>query len=143
MIWFSNPRLVAEFTDWPLGGNKRGACRFHVEEGKNGTFRVGRTTTGKTKYHTYGGRAAIVDGSDGRTYILQERMGGRFIVVSRHDFKDAAEAVLGFPAAVWPDNDRFIGLKKLIDVANSPADPDPPPSAGLPQSATLSNSFIG
>lgn len=66
---FTNPRLEAEFTDWPLGGSRRGVCRFTVETNKRGS-RILRTTTGKPKASTYSDAVAIVDGDDGRTYLL-------------------------------------------------------------------------
>lgn len=69
MIQFSNPRLHAEFPDWPLGGSKRGLCVFTVETNKKGS-RILRTTTGKPKASTYSTKVAIVDGSDGKTYLL-------------------------------------------------------------------------
>jgi hypothetical protein len=42
-------------------------------------------TTGKPKTTTYMGKAAIVDGSDERTYILQKSMYG-MVYVFRSDF---------------------------------------------------------
>lgn len=68
MITFSNPRIEATFTDWPLGGSKRGACKFWVEWDKKRGYRFGRQTSGKPKFMTYGGQACIVEGSDGLLY---------------------------------------------------------------------------
>lgn len=116
MITFTNPRLRAEFSDWPSGA-KRVNCVFAVEQGKRG-YRVTRTTTGKPKTNTYGGRAAIVDGSDGRTYILQESGLYDFIKVSASDFMDARKDVLGFEAAVFGKDAMFPVLKALILEAN-------------------------
>lgn len=87
---FSNPRLVAEFQDWPLGGNKRGYCKFWVEFDKKRGYRVGRQTTGKPKFTTYGGQACLVDGSDGRTYVLIVASLYDFITIKRSDFLDYA-----------------------------------------------------
>lgn len=94
MVKFSNPRLVAEFTDWPIGGNNRGLCRFAVEDnGKKGK-RVSRTTADKNgrlckpKYTTYSDHQAIVDGDDGKTYILSLGVYG-FVSIHRHDFMSA------------------------------------------------------
>lgn len=67
---FSNPRMTAEFTDWPLGGDRRGTCVFVVESHPKKGQRIARTTTGKPKYTTYAQQARIVDGDDGRTYLL-------------------------------------------------------------------------
>jgi hypothetical protein len=95
MLPFSNPRLVAEFNDWPIGGNHRGQCKFVVELGNKRGIRISRTTTDKNgawckpKFTTYGGPAVIVDGSDGKTYILQAVPIYNGIHVIRHDFMDA------------------------------------------------------
>jgi len=70
MITFSNPRLTATFDNWPLGGARRGRCVFGIEFNPNKGYRFTRVTTGKPKVTTYGGAGAIVDGSDGRTYLI-------------------------------------------------------------------------
>lgn len=118
MITFSNPRLSATFNDWP-SGSKRVTCVFNIEHHPKRGYRVTRTTTGKPKTNTYGGRAAIVDGSDGRTYILQCAGMYDFIMVSASDFKNARKDVLGFEAPVWPRNEVFATLETLIDIANA------------------------
>src|SRR5258708_1693573 len=100
MITFANPRLHAEFTDWPLGGSKRGSCKFWIEHGRRG-WRAGRQTTGKPKYHTYSGQAAIVDGSNGRTYLLQVAAGYGFISVYASDFMCASEQQIDGPHSVF------------------------------------------
>lgn len=88
---FSNPRLVAEFPDWPIGGNNRGMCKFFVENGGKKGVRVVRQTQDKhgnwckPKANVYGLAAAIVDGNDGKTYILQTSVYG--LTVYTHDFK--------------------------------------------------------
>ncbi len=89
-VTFSNPRLVAEFTDWPSGG-KRVPCRFAVEEHPSRGWRISRTTTGKPKYTRYTGPACIVDGDDGRTYLLSiaPPIYGGFVSVHASDFMDA------------------------------------------------------
>ena len=88
---YSNPRLHAEFDNWPCGG-KVVKCQFAVEYNGNKGSRVARTTTDKSglwckpKYTTYAKRSVIVDGEDGRTYILQQSMYG--VTVLRSDFMD-------------------------------------------------------
>lgn len=90
-IKFNNPRLNAEFSDWPIGGQSRGQCKFTVETHIKRGQRVSRTTTDKfgrwhkPKYSVYGIQTIIVDGSDGRTYILQRTIYNS-ITVMRHDF---------------------------------------------------------
>lgn len=68
---YSNPRKQATFTDWPLGGNRRGQCVFSVESNKKGE-RISRVTTGAPKYSVYAEKSVIVDGDDGRTYLMQK-----------------------------------------------------------------------
>jgi hypothetical protein len=113
MVTFSNPRHEAIIPNWPLGGNKRGSCTFRVEHHPTRGYRVGRTTTGKTKYHTYSSRVVIVDGSDGRTYILAGTIYG-FIKVSRGDFMDATQEI-GGPASVFEGDPRYNDLKALLN----------------------------
>ena len=119
MVTFSNPRLRAEFPDWPMGGSKRATCVFQVECHPKRGYRFTRQTTGKAKTHTYGGRAAIVDGSDGRTYLIQFAGAFDFISVSRSDFMCAEEAVLGYHHAVFPRDEKYAELSALIAEANN------------------------
>lgn len=109
-LTYTNPRTGAEFNDWPLGGSRRGYCKFHVEKHNKRGWRVGRTTTGKTKYHTYGGPACIVDGSDGRTYVLQHSGVYDAISIARSDFMNSEEGT------VFKDSnpERFAELLEII-----------------------------
>lgn len=95
-VSFSNPRLYAKFEAWPLGFKKVGNCTFEIEHNPNKGWRVIKTTTGKPKLSTYGGRCCIVDGSDGKTYILQRSQYADAISVHSHDFKTPSPAELGF-----------------------------------------------
>jgi hypothetical protein len=94
MVKFSNARLTAEYDDWPIGGSNRGQCKFAVEDGGRRGTRVSRTTTDKhgrwckPKYTTYASHHAIVDGDDGKTYILSLTDYG-FVSIKRHDFMSA------------------------------------------------------
>lgn len=91
MTTFSNPRTIAEFNDWPSGRN-RVKCKFEVEHNEKKGYRVIRTTTDKNgvwckpKADTYNGKAVIVDGEDGKTYILQHVPLYGFVMVNRSDF---------------------------------------------------------
>jgi hypothetical protein len=97
-LTFTNARLEASFDDWPSGAN-RVQCRFYVEHNEKRGYRVCRMTTDKAgnwckpKERTYGGPCAIVDGSDGKTYILQIAKLYGFVSIIRHDFMDACDAV--------------------------------------------------
>jgi len=119
---FSNPRTTATFATWPLGGNKRGMCKFWCETSKRGT-RVLRQTTGKAKAHTYGGLAAIVDGDDGKTYILQHNTYSDSISVSQSDFMNANVLTNGRgdkTNSVWKEDEAYNILAALISKANEP-----------------------
>lgn len=123
MVKFSNPRLRAEIQDYPLGGSKRGLCVFNVEYKPSKGWRFTRTTTGKPKANTYGGKAAIVDGDNGRTYCIQFAGAFDFIKVYRHDFMCASPEDTGTPhnaGSVFPDQaERYAELKALIEQANT------------------------
>ena len=84
MLTFSNPRLRAEFPEWSLGGSKRGLCVFQVETTGKGS-RVTKTTTGKPKKFTYARKCCIVDGSDGKTYILELSHYNEAVSIHSHD----------------------------------------------------------
>jgi hypothetical protein len=93
---------------------------FNVEFKPNKGYRFTRVTTGKPKTATYGGKAAIVDGSDGRTYLIQWAGLYDFINVWRSDFMCAGEAVTGKPSGgVFPGDPLYEPLKELIAQANS------------------------
>jgi len=115
MITFSNPRLVAEFSDWPLVGNKRGQCKFWMEWKKGKGHRFVRQTSGKPKTTTYGGNGVIVDGSDGRTYLVQYAGQFDFIKVWDSSFMMPPPEV--HPDAVFPDTqpELYKSLQGLIE----------------------------
>jgi hypothetical protein len=121
MLTLNNPRLTATIDDYPLGGSKRGKCVFAVESSGRG-WRVSRTTFGKPKYTTYSGYAAICDGNDGRTYIVQQSTPPypESITVSRSDFKNA-DTAMGGKHYFTPDDARYPELLALIARANTPA----------------------
>ena len=88
---FANPRHSASIPNWPAG-TKNGevqyaTCKFQVEFKPSKGFRVIKTVVGKPKVSTFGGRVAIVDGCDGKTYIIQKSQYSEAIYVYRHDFK--------------------------------------------------------
>ena len=119
MITFSNPRIKAELTDYPIGAGRRGLCVFEVKFTLKKGWKFYRTTTGKPKSDiAYGGRGCIVDGDNGRTYLLQRgNYGG--IAVYRSDMKSAETDVLGFDHYITErDADLFKLLGDLIDQAH-------------------------
>ena len=76
-ITYSHPRLVDVIDDWPIGFRKKAKAVFGIET-KGGKQRGTRYTidgtTGRAsalKTLTYARKARIVDGSDGKTYIVE------------------------------------------------------------------------
>lgn len=115
MVQYSNPRLVAEINDWPIGGGNRGICKFEVEDGGKKGKRIVRTTTDKhgrwckPKKDTYAAAVCVVDGDDGKTYIMSTTMYG-FVKISRADFMDHEN--------VWEkDGERFKEMLALVAAA--------------------------
>lgn len=119
MLNFSNPRLVAEFDDWPLGLRQRGYCKFHLEYNPKKGWRFVRQTTGKPKTATFGGKGAIVDGDDGRTYLIQFAGAFDFINVWRSDFKCVHPDLIGNNGGVFPKDALYPVLRELIEQANA------------------------
>ena len=68
MIQLSSPRDRAVIENWP-SGKHRVTALFESQTNKRGT-RIRRTTTGKPKATNYYTAAVLVDGDDGRTYVL-------------------------------------------------------------------------
>lgn len=115
MVKFSNPRRHAEFNDWPSGG-KRVNCVFNVESHPKRGERVSRITTGKPKYTTYHDKCAIVDGDDGKTYILTLVGYMSMVAVYRSDFMMANEAMGGLSSSVFMSSkpELYSELKALV-----------------------------
>ena len=111
IIKFSNPVLVKVEENYPLGGSKRGRCVWSFEFTAKRGYRCARQTTGKAKYTTYGGKGAIVDGEDGRTYILQRTPYG-FDTIHRWDFMSAERS------GCFESDPDFAELNAMIDQAN-------------------------
>lgn len=131
MLTFSNPRLVAEFDNWNCGGFT-GKCRFQIEYRPKLGYRVLRTTTNrnggwnKPKMSRYAGITCIVDGSDGKTYILQHIPNYRGVHVMAHDFMSVN--IHNNSSTVYAEGDitLFASLFKLISQANAPQQVDQP-----------------
>ena len=121
MITFSNPRLHAEFNDWP-SGSRRVKCTFHVEHHSKHGWRVTRQTEHYAlKKTAYGGKPAIVDGSDGRTYLLQIADMYNFITIYSSDLRSANTTAFGGSGSdvvFASDVSLYATLKSLIDAAH-------------------------
>ncbi len=97
---YSNPRMEAVIDGWPIG-SKRTTAHFRIEtvpgKGQRGTRVTIDPKTGKPgamKKLTYAPAARIVDGDDGKTYIIERTYYG-FIAVMRGDMKLMAESIPG------------------------------------------------
>ncbi len=110
---YSNPRTEAIFTDWPFGRSLRCQCTFKVESTPRGE-RVSRTTidprngrVSAPKRTTYGRRMRIVDGDDGRTYILE--------AVHIYDWLQLWQSNLQYQhEMIRPDDPRFAEVQALL-----------------------------
>lgn len=76
MTTYSNPRLHAVIPDWPFG-RQTTTAEFEVSPRNKRGVRIGRRTRNKTdtgwnkvKLTVYAESACIVDGDDGKTYLL-------------------------------------------------------------------------
>lgn len=121
-IPFSNPRRWARFEDWP-NGRFLTTCAFKIEYAGLRGERVVRTTLDKNgrpckpKYTTYATKYAIVDGDDGRTYLLAySTQYGASVTVKSADMQHNAPGPLG--KSYVPDDDPlFAPLFDLIKSA--------------------------
>jgi hypothetical protein len=118
MIKFTNPRLEAVIENWPLGGSKRGTAVFKVEQTISKGMRVSRTTTGKPKPTTYSDQMRIVDGDNGKTYILSlSTKYGMSITVKSSDMQhDASREEIGGDHYVTPTDPNWGELFFLFQV---------------------------
>ncbi len=110
-IEYSNPRKSAVFHDWPYG-RLRTTCTFEIETTQRGERAVRTTINPKTgqatapKALTYSVRQLIVDGDDGKTYILRLTMYGHISVMqSNMQFQQES---------VHPDDARYAALAGLF-----------------------------
>lgn len=110
---YSNPRTVAVFEDWPYG-QLRTRCTFQIEHVPGKGDRAVRTTVNpkngrinKPKLTTFASVARIVDGDDGRTYVLELVRGCSHLHVWQSDLQHDEEVI-------FPDNPRYYDLVNLL-----------------------------
>ncbi len=113
---YTNPRTYAAFPDWPYGRKTRTLCTFTVEI--VGAFagrreRISKVTvnprTGrenKAKKTTFAPQVRIVDGSDGKTYILQKSNYSMVLYIKKSDFFDFE--------SIHPEDERYDSVRKLF-----------------------------
>jgi hypothetical protein len=100
--------MTDSISDWPYGRDLRTTATFTIEthptRGQRGTRttidpKTGRTSKPKTL--TFARQARIVDGDDGKTYILEDT--GNHLQVMQSNMQFQQEAL-------WPDDPRYAGL---------------------------------
>jgi hypothetical protein len=108
--------MEAVIDGWPIG-SQRTTATFAIEtdpkRGQRGTRFIIDPKTGKpsaTKKLTFARQARIVDGDDGRTYIIELTMYGH-ISVMRGDMKYQAED------AIFERDPRYADMRALFNVA--------------------------
>lgn len=117
-LTYSNPRTTVIIDDWPIGSGHRGSAVFKVEEHHKRGERVSRATEkrdrtwGKPKYSTYADKVRIVDGSDGRTYMIHWSADYRQFNVMQGNMKYSQESVH------TSDEERFREFCELMEVEN-------------------------
>jgi hypothetical protein len=105
--------MEAIIKNWPIG-SKRTTATFRIEthptRGQRGTRFTIDPKTGKpsaTKRLPYATQVRIVDGDDGRTYLLEYSADYDVITVMRSDMRVQQEIV-------WPSNERFAAMKAQV-----------------------------
>jgi hypothetical protein len=117
LVKFSNPRLLAEIEDFPIGSGNRGKCIFRIQNGGKWGVRATRTTMNKhglwckPKVDTYCEKAAIVDGDDGKTYVLSLTRYSAHISIRDSAFMSAG--------TVFGSDESYPELLALINEAKS------------------------
>ncbi len=112
---FSNPRTTAVFENWPFGGAQRCRMEFKIEcHPKRGerclrwsTSAHGRVS--KPKKSTYSTMCRIVDGDDGKTYILEYHQHSGMVSIRESNLKFST-------ATFYPENEEHIELYNLFNV---------------------------
>lgn len=115
-ITYSNPRMHAVIENWPSGSMRTTATfaiETHPTRGQRATRFTLRPKTGKpsaTKVLTYASKVRIVDGDDGKTYILELSDNYGFITVMQGGMQFEHETI-------WPrhDGERFAAVMKLFE----------------------------
>jgi hypothetical protein len=117
MTTYSNPRMEAVIDGWPIG-RTRTTAHFAIEvvpgQGERGTRYTIDPKTGKpsaTKKLTYARKARIVNGDDGKTYIIELTSIYGHIVIMQGGMQYQAED------AIFQSNPRYADLLKLFDNA--------------------------
>lgn len=115
MVEYSNPRMKAVIENWP-SGQHRTTATFEVEiaagRGQRGVRTTVNPKTGlpsAAKKMTYASQVRIVDGDDGKTYIIELSAPYGFVSVMQSNMQFQAETI-------HPSNPRFEEVRRLFDV---------------------------
>jgi hypothetical protein len=111
---YTNPRMTVTIDGWPYGRDLRTTATFTIEQhptrGERGTGTTVDPKNGrisKPKTLTYASKARIVDGEDGRTYILELTASRTHLRVMMSDMQHQLEAI-------FPDDPRYTDLVALL-----------------------------
>jgi hypothetical protein len=109
MMHYLNPRLHAAVPDWPYGRDQRTTATFLIERHPTRGERAVRTTvdprTGrasKPKAGRWSPCVRIVDGLDGRIYLLEDSR--THLTVMQGTMQLQAETI-------WPEDARYDALR--------------------------------
>lgn len=112
-LTYSNPRLEAVIENWP-SGSKRTTATFRVESHASRGERATRTTidprTGRpsaAKVLTFSRKCRIVDGDNGRTYLIRLTEYGH-ISIMRSDMQLQEESI-------FETDPRYAAVAALFD----------------------------
>lgn len=119
MVKLSNPRLSATFSNWPLGFRNTCSCSFNVEFSKTHGARVTKTTTGKPKKFTYCKEVAIVDGDNGKTYIIGRSVYGSITIYSHDEKTPPTNEFKNHSVNMENDSELFLELDAMLKQANN------------------------
>jgi hypothetical protein len=106
MLTYTTPRTEAVIENWP-SGSRRVTARFYIETHATRGQRCGRTTTGAAKYTPYAKAMRIVDGSDGRIYVIADNGSYGFVTVWRSNLSIHEETIR-------PGNARYDAVVALF-----------------------------
>ena len=107
MTNYSNPRMSATIENWP-SGSRRVTANFAIRRDPKRGERAERVTTGATKTLTYARKMRIVDGDDGKVYIIALTDYGHVTVKS---------GVMKFDhETIFERDPRYAEVRALFDV---------------------------
>jgi len=110
---YRNPSMTLTVHDWPYGQYRTTATftiETHPTRGQRGTRTTVDPKTGRTskpKTLTFARQARIVEGDDGRTYILEQTQSCTHLSVMQSNMQFQQETI-------FPDDDRYSACLALF-----------------------------